>query len=112
MKCGNHWAVKTFVKSFPEFVKKLPKADYSSGSAGAIRGFVVQSKNHQVVFNENDQAAEFTPHTHPASFGVVLEGECELVIEGKSKFIAPVMFITFRKEPCILPGSLQITKTL
>ena len=72
-------------KSFPEFVKKLPKADYSSAGAGAIRGFVVEGKNHQVVFNENDEAVEFTPHTHAASFGVVLEGECELVIEGVSK---------------------------
>ena len=69
-------------KSFPEFVKKLPKADYSSDGAGAIRGFVVEGKNLQVVFNENDEAVEFTPHTHA---GVVLEGECELVIEGKSK---------------------------
>jgi len=36
--------------SFPEFVKKLPKADYSSDGAGTIRGFAVESKNHKVVY--------------------------------------------------------------
>ena len=45
----------------------------------------LRAKNHQVVFNENDEAVEFTPHTHAASFGVVFEGECELVIDGESK---------------------------
>ena len=76
-------------KSFPEFVKKLPKADYFSDGAGAIRGFVVEGKNHQVVFNENNEAVEFTPHTHAASFGVVLEGECELVIGGDRSLSRP-----------------------
>ncbi len=73
-------------KSFPEFVRNLPKADYSRDGAGEIRGYVVQGEGHQVVFNENDQAVEFAPHRHAASFGVVLQGECELVIEGKSSF--------------------------
>jgi mannose-6-phosphate isomerase-like protein (cupin superfamily) len=73
-------------KSFPEFVRDLPKADYSSDGAGAIRGYVLQGEGHQVVFNENDEAVEFTPHRHAASFGVVLQGECELVIEGESQF--------------------------
>ncbi len=59
--------------SFLEFVKNLSKADYSIDGAGAIRGFVVEGKNNQVVFNENDEAVEFTPHTHAASFGVCLK---------------------------------------
>ena len=65
----------------------MSKADYSNDGGGAIRGFVVEGKNHQVVFNENDEAVEFTPHTHAASFGIVIEGECELVIEGELKIL-------------------------
>lgn len=71
-------------KSFPEFVKKLPRGDYSDHGADHLRGYVVGGPTHQVVFNENDEPLEFEPHTHAASFGVVLEGWCELVIEGVS----------------------------
>lgn len=72
------------VKDFPEFVKNLPRGDYSSDGAGSLRGYVVQGPGHQVVFNENDDPVEFTPHRHAASFGIVLAGWCELVIEGKT----------------------------
>ena len=71
-------------KSFPEWVTKLPKGDYSADQAGGIRGYIVQGPNHQVVFNENDEPVEFIPHTHAASFGIVLQGWCDLVIEGVS----------------------------
>lgn len=71
--------------SFPKFVKKLPQADYSSDGAGTIRGFAVESKTTRWFINKNDEAVECTPHKHAASFGVVLKGECELVIEGESK---------------------------
>ena len=93
-------------------MEKLPKAGYSSDGAGAIRGFMVESKNHQVVFNENDEAVEFTPHTHAASFGVVFEGECELVIDGESKVYWASDVYHVSKSPGILPVRRQITKLL
>lgn len=71
-------------KSFPAWVKQLPKGDYSADGAESIRGYIVQGPGHQVVFNENDEPVEFTPHRHAASFGVVLQGWCDLVIEGVS----------------------------
>lgn len=67
---------------FPEFVRSLPAADYSADGGEAIRGFIVQGEGHQVLYNEHDEPLEFTPHRHAASFGVVLSGECELVIDG------------------------------
>ncbi len=66
---------------FPGFVRRLPKADYAADGAGAIRGFVARG-TCQVVFNENDEEVTFAPHRHAQSFGVVLAGECELVIDG------------------------------
>ena len=66
-------------------MEKLPKAGYSSDDAGAMRGFVVESKKPPGRFQWEWRSVEFTPHTHAASFGVVFEGECELVIDDESK---------------------------
>lgn len=66
---------------FPQFVRALPRADYSADGADAIRGYVA-GPACQVVFNENDDEIVFAPHRHAQSFGVVLAGECELVIDG------------------------------
>ena len=68
--------------AFPGFVRNLPRADYSKDGGEAIRGYVVQGAAQQVVFNENDEALTFRPHRHAQSFGIVLEGECRLVIAG------------------------------
>ncbi len=86
--------------------------DYASDGAGAIKDWWLRVKNHQAVFNENDEAVEFTPHTHAASFRVVLEGECELVIEGESKVYRAGEVYHVSEAPGILPGSPQTTKTL
>lgn len=69
---------------FPAFVRALPRADYAADGAAAIRGYVLSGSGVQVVFNENDEPVVFTPHRHAQSFGVVLAGECELVIDGVS----------------------------
>ncbi|MEE9445392.1 MAG: cupin domain-containing protein [Cocleimonas sp.] len=70
---------------FPRFIKDLPKADYSDDGGNDILGYVAQSGGHQVVFNENEEEMEFTPHVHAQSFGVVLQGWCDLIIDGDSK---------------------------
>lgn len=67
---------------FPHFVRALPRADYSADGAAGIRGYVLAGNGCQVVFNENDDEVTFRPHRHAQSFGVVLAGECELVIDG------------------------------
>lgn len=69
---------------FPSFVRALPRADYSADGGAAIRGFVLSGAGLQVVFNENDEEVTFEPHRHAQSFGIVLRGECELVIDGVS----------------------------
>jgi quercetin dioxygenase-like cupin family protein len=71
-------------RDFPHFVRALPRADYSADGALALRGYVLRGSDMQVVFNENDEEIVFQPHSHAQSFGVVLQGECELVIDGVS----------------------------
>ena len=70
--------------AFPGFVRNLPRADYSADGAATLRGYVVDPSAVQVVFNENDDEVVFSPHRHAQSFGIVLQGECELVIDGVS----------------------------
>ena len=69
---------------FPAFVRALPRANYTADGAGGIRGYVLGGGEFQVVFNENDEEVVFSPHRHAQSFGIVLQGECELVIDGVS----------------------------
>jgi uncharacterized protein YjlB len=68
--------------AFPHFVRSLPRADYSADGAGAIRGYVLMGGPFQVVFNENDEEVVFEAHRHAQSYGVVVRGECQLVIDG------------------------------
>lgn len=74
---------------FPAFVKSLPRADYSADGGDAIRGYVLEAFGMQLVFNENDEEMVFKPHKHAQSFGVVLQGWCELVIDGVSTIYHP-----------------------
>lgn len=69
-------------QEFPAFIKKLPRANYGNDAGEALRGYVLQSKGHQLVFNENDEPMQFQKHRHAQSFGVVLQGECKLVVNG------------------------------
>ena len=70
--------------AFPAFVRALPRADYSADGGEAIRGYILEGNGLQLVFNENDEEMVFKPHKHAQSFGVVLQGWCELVIDGVS----------------------------
>lgn len=72
-------------KKFPQWIKSMPRADYSDDGGEAIRGYVVQNDRYQIVFNENDKEMQFTPHVHASSFGIVISGWCELVIDGESR---------------------------
>ena len=64
---------------FPDFVCDLAQADYGSHAGDTIIGYLVQGDGHQVVFNENTDPITFKRHRHEASFGVVLQGQCEFV---------------------------------
>ncbi len=64
---------------FPDFVCDLAQADYGSHADDTITGYLVQGDGHQVVFNENRDPITFKRHRHEASFGVVLQGQCEFV---------------------------------
>ena len=64
---------------FPESITSLPEADIP---LKGVKAYLSQSRDHQIVFMEFSEDVEMPPHSHGAQWGVVLEGEIELVIDG------------------------------
>jgi len=67
---------------FPKVITSLPEADVRFEG---VRGWIAQGDNHQIVFFEIESSAEVPEHSHNAQWGIIVEGEMELAIEGKPK---------------------------
>ncbi|MHA1448986.1 MAG: cupin domain-containing protein [Candidatus Hodarchaeales archaeon] len=69
-------------ESYPEIIRNLPEADVS---LPGVQAWIAQGKEFQVVFFEIEPTGALPPHSHSAQFGIVIEGEMTLTIDGKSK---------------------------
>ena len=69
-------------QGFPEAITGLPEADIRFKG---VKGWIAQGDNHQIVFFEIESSAEVPEHSHNAQWGIVVEGEMELTIDGKAK---------------------------
>ena len=67
---------------FPKIITSLPEANIDFEG---VRGWIAQGDNHQMVFFEIEPSAEVPEHSHNAQWGIVVEGEMELIIDGKAK---------------------------
>jgi len=67
---------------FPEIIRKLPKARLPYEGVDA---YVFQGQNQQVVFTSFHKDVEIPEHSHAAEWGVVLEGEIELTVNGETR---------------------------
>jgi quercetin dioxygenase-like cupin family protein len=67
---------------FPGVIRELPEADIP---ILGLTAFLSQDKNHQIVFMHFREEAEVAPHSHGAQWGIVLEGEIDLTIEGNEQ---------------------------
>ncbi|WP_455463014.1 cupin domain-containing protein [Candidatus Hodarchaeum mangrovi] len=67
---------------FPEVITRLPEADIP---IHGIKGWVAQGENFQIVFFEINSTGKIPPHSHSTQFGLVLEGEMSLTVDGKKK---------------------------
>jgi quercetin dioxygenase-like cupin family protein len=65
---------------FPGLITKLPEADISFPG---VRGWISQAPDHQIVFLDIDAVGGVPAHSHGEQWGIVVEGEMELTIEGK-----------------------------
>lgn len=88
---------------FPEIITKLPLADIEL--AGAV-AHLFQGEEQQMIFMYSQEAKEVLEHKHEALWGVVLDGEIELKVEGKKNIYSKgdTFFI-----PENVPHSAKIT---
>ncbi len=67
---------------YPEVITSLPELD---SKVDGLSGWLLQGADRQFVFFEIEPHAVVTAHKHLAQWGVLLEGEMELTIDGQAK---------------------------
>ena len=87
---------------FPDIIHQLPQIDLPFEG---VEAYLVQGPDQQIIFMSFTADLEVPEHSHEAQWGVVLDGEIELVINGVSH--------TFRKGdsyfiPKDIPHSARI----
>lgn len=65
---------------FPEIITKLPEADIP---IEGVHSHLFQGQNQQFIFMSFEKDAEAPEHSHEGQWAVVLDGEIELIIDGK-----------------------------
>ena len=66
----------------PEMITKLPEIEMPIGS---VKGYLIQGEDNQSVFFIVSAGTYLPEHSHAAQWGVVLEGEFEIIIGGVKK---------------------------
>lgn len=67
---------------YPEMIRNLPEIDVP---LPGVRGWLLQGERHQVVFFEIEAGTRISPHSHCAQWGLMVEGEISLTIDGETK---------------------------
>ncbi len=67
---------------FPKMITDLPEIDIS---LEGVKGWLLQGKDRQVVFYEIESIGVIPEHSHGEQWGVVIEGEAKLVVNGVKK---------------------------
>ena len=66
---------------FPEAIQNLPKADIPLAGATA---YLSQADTHQILFMQFSEDVILPEHMHASQWGIVLEGQIELCIDGET----------------------------
>ena len=69
---------------FPEIIDRHPSAEIP---LNGVSSRLIQAGDQQFIFMEFDEGAEVPTHSHNAQWGVVLDGEMELTINGKVQYL-------------------------
>jgi quercetin dioxygenase-like cupin family protein len=67
---------------FPEIITTLPEVDIP---VAGLRSHLLQGENQQIVFMSFEEDVEIPEHVHGAQWGVVLDGQGELTIDGHTR---------------------------
>jgi quercetin dioxygenase-like cupin family protein len=66
-------------KFFPTMVTELPEADIP---IKGLHSYLFQGETKQIIFMEFSEDVDVPEHAHEAQWGIVLDGEIELTIDG------------------------------
>lgn len=66
---------------FPDFIKKLPIANIP---VNGLNGWLLQSNDGQILFNESEVETTVPEHSHGDQWGIVIDGTIELTVNGKT----------------------------
>ncbi len=64
---------------FPEPIVQLPQADMPFTN---YQAYISQAENHQIIFMQFNEDITLPEHAHESQWGIVLEGQIELTIDG------------------------------
>lgn len=67
---------------YPKMITELPEVDIS---LKGVKGWLLQGIDKQVVFFDIEPNASIPEHSHGEQWGVVVDGEAELVVDGVKK---------------------------
>ncbi|MFH1034914.1 MAG: cupin domain-containing protein [Pseudomonadota bacterium] len=70
------------LNQYAEFIKRLPRADIPMAGLDAA---LLAGAHGQVVFFTLPGGASVPPHSHGEQWGIVVEGEIELTIDGQTR---------------------------
>jgi len=73
-------------QEYSDFIKALPQADLS---LPGVTGYLLTGQNGQACFFELPAGAGVPLHSHGAQWGIVVDGEIELTIDGVTKIYKP-----------------------
>jgi len=68
--------------NYPEIISKLPKINVP---INGVKGYLLQGRDHQLVFFDFAESSTIPPHSHGAQWGIVVDGEIRLTISGAEK---------------------------
>lgn len=67
---------------FPDIITGLPQGDIP---VEGLHAYLFQGEHQQILFMEFQNDVEVPEHSHEAQWGVVLEGQIELTVEGEKR---------------------------
>ena len=65
---------------YPDMIRNLPEVEVPIDD---VRGWLLEGNDRQVVFFDILPTAKVPPHAHCAQWGIMLEGEMDLTIDGE-----------------------------
>lgn len=71
-------------KYFPEIIERHPGANIP---VEGVTSHLIQAGSQQFIFMAFERDVEVPAHSHNAQWGVVLEGEMELTIDGQTRVL-------------------------